>query len=197
MTKPAVMRIFFAVALSEELKDKVGKFINELKKKARTNAIRWSKPANLHITLQFLAEVQTAHLPSLLDKVKLALVDNKHPLSIKLSNINLLPDPHRPRVIVLDISPQQELAELSKLIGQGIQAANYPIEDRPFRGHLTLGRIKHAHGVNLAFLSEVELLQEIIEVGEVTLYRSEPQPEGSHYTILEQVNLTKTQGTLA
>lgn len=190
MTLPAVIRIFFAIDLPPLTKEKIGSFIVALKKKSKSNAIRWSKPENLHITLQFLAEVRSEHVSLLVEKVKAELVDwSKNPKLI-LGALHLFPNPYRPRVIVLDIAPQDELALLSKTIGKGIQSAQYEIENRPFRAHLTLGRIKCPQNVNLGFLSECPpQLTEQIEVNEIVLFRSEPQPEGSAYTVLEKINL--------
>ena len=168
MTLPPVIRIFFAIDLPESMKERLGNFINTLKKKSKSHAIRWTKPENLHITLQFLAEVQTEHLAALIENVR-AEIDEKMTLpTLTMGTLHLFPNPYRPRVIVLDLTPQEELKMLSGLIGHGIKATHYAIETRPFRGHLTLGRIKHTHGVNLAFLSECKLEDdEAIKVEEI------------------------------
>lgn len=190
MTLPAVIRIFFAIDLPALTKEKIGSFIVALKKKSKSNAIRWSRPENLHITLQFLAEVRSEHVSLLTDKVRAELAGwSKHPV-LTLGALQLFPNPYRPRVIVLDIAPQDELVELSKTVGKGIQSAQYEIENRPFRAHLTLGRIKYPQNIDLSFISEFPPQRaEQIVVNEVVLFRSEPQPEGSVYTILEKINL--------
>ena len=66
MTLPPVIRIFFAVELSLDIKQKLAGLITILKKKSKTNAIRWTMPENLHITLQFLKEVRSEHLEQLI-----------------------------------------------------------------------------------------------------------------------------------
>ena len=112
-------------------------------------------------------------------------------LAIQFGSVKLFPSPYRPRVIVLDVVPQEQLAELARRIGQGILATNYEIDDRPFRAHLTIGRIKHPHGLNLSFLSEFSNPNiEHVQVNEVVLFRSEPQEDGSMYTILEKLSLS-------
>lgn len=190
MTLPAVIRIFFAIDLPPAAKETLGGLIASLKKKSRSNAIRWSKPENLHITLQFLAEVRSEHLAVLIDRVRSEMEGVVSHTALTLGALRLFPSPYRPRVIVLDIASQTELAELSKIIGKGIQAAHYEVENRPFRAHLTLGRIKYPQNVDLNFLSEFTRAPfEKIEVSEVVLFRSEPQPEGSHYTIMEKIVL--------
>ncbi len=190
MSVPAVSRIFFAVDLPESIKDKVNQFINVMKKKAKKNGIRWTRTENLHITLQFLAEFKTEHLDNLIANVRAEIEGIIAATTFRLGEIELLPSPFRPRVIVLGIENQENLAVLSKLIGHGIQATNYTVEDRPFRAHLTLGRIKHVHNPHLKFLTEVGRpdVDEVM-VDEVVLFRSDPQPDGSRYLVLERIDL--------
>lgn len=186
MTLPAVIRIFFAIDLPPFAKEKIGGFIVALKKKAKSNAIRWSKPDNLHITLQFLAEVRSEHLPRLIDSVRTEMKGIATSKRITFGSLHVFPNPYRPRVIVLDITPQEALAELSAIIGQGITKADYAIENRPFKAHLTLGRIKNPQHIDLSFLSQPPaLIVDPLDVQEVVLFRSEPQPEGSTYTVIE------------
>lgn len=188
MTLPPVVRVFFAVELPANAKDELTGFIGQLKKRSKANPIRWSRPENLHVTLQFLAEVRSQHIPELIENVKANIAEAVKHTKMKIGGIILFPNPFRPRVIVLDITPQDELAALSALIGQGIVKSSYAIEDRPFRGHLTIGRIKQPQGVDLRFLSEFKAPEiDEIEIGEVVLYRSEPQSEGSQYTVLERI----------
>lgn len=190
MTLPSIVRVFFAVPLPERIKDQLNPFISVLKKRSKTNAIRWTKPENLHITLQFLPEVRAQDLAMLLDEVRAQVKKATKNIEFKFGSLHVFPNPYRPRVIVLDLVPQEELVALSQLIGKGIQAAKYEIEDRPFRGHLTLGRIKQPKGVRLDFLSYLTLPDiEMIRVNEVILFRSEPQKEGSVYTPLERVEI--------
>lgn len=190
MTLPPVIRIFFAIDLSDLAKEKVGKYINMLKRKSKSNAIRWTKAENLHITLQFLAEVQSEHLSTLIEHVRAKVQGKIEKTTLEFGELHLFPNPYRPRVIVLEILPQDKLRMLSGFIGEGIKILHYELESRPFRAHLTLGRIKHAHGVHLEFLSEFKTPQlEKMEVSEVILFRSDPKPEGSQYTVIEKIAL--------
>lgn len=189
MTIPPVIRIFFAIDLPLPAKEKLGTFINLLKKTAKTNAIRWTKPENLHITLQFLAEVKTEHLTTLIDNVKEKISGITKQAQFNITDLHLFPNPYRPRVIVLNLLPQEELAFISAMIGEGIEVTKYEKEKRPFRAHLTLGRLKRTK-INLNFLKEA-LLPDIepIHVEEIILFRSEPEPEGSKYTIIDRIKL--------
>lgn len=190
MTLPAVIRIFFAIDLPPLAKEQLAMFVESLKKKLKSNAIRWSKPENLHITLQFLAEVKTEHLDALQKNVRAHLKDAAPISAIQIGAIHLFPSPFRPRVIVCEITPQEELRMLAKLIGDGILATPYEIDERPFRAHLTLGRIKQPKVINPNFLNDVSPPNlEKIEIREIILFRSEPQADGSKYTILDKIPL--------
>ncbi len=190
MTLPPVIRVFFAIDLPAAVREKISLFIVALKKKSKSHAIRWTRPQNLHVTLQFLAEVKTEDLPVLINKVRGEIVGAFAEASINFGNLRLFPNPYRPRVIVMDVVPQEKLANLSQFIGNSIQSLGYEIDVRPFRGHLTLGRIKHTRGVHLDFLSEVEKpVFEEFALTEVVLFRSEPLPEGSKYSALERIIL--------
>ena len=190
MTLPPVARVFFAIDLPQSAKEKLGSFISLLKKKSKSQAIRWTKPENLHITLQFLAEVKTEDIPAMINNVRAKIAGVIDHAPILLGTPHVFPNPYRPRVIVLDVTPQTDLATLSGLIGHGIKITNYDIEDRPFRAHLTLGRIKQPKEVDLSFLAEAGAPQiEKIEVNEVVLFRSDPLPEGSTYSALERITL--------
>lgn len=193
MTLPTLIRVFFAIDLSLTTKTKLECYIHLLKKKSRTHSIRWTKPTNFHITLQFLANIHSEHLSEIYNCVYDSIAEKKpNSILLTIGKPQLFPTPYRPRVIVLEIHPQKELAHLAALIGQGIKKANYETDPRPFRGHLTLGRIKHHQGVNLQFLSDIEPpLLEAERIEKIHLFRSEPADDGSQYTILDTISLTE------
>lgn len=190
MTKPLVMRVFFAVDLPSAVKETIGHLMMTFKKKSKSHAIRWTKPENLHITLQFLAEVKTEHVAQLVANVREKVAGQIKKSTFQFGVPQLFPTPYRPRVIVLDVTPQAHLAALSQLIGLGIKAAGYEIENRPYRAHVTLGRLKHVNGIPLGFLFDCPLpTLDGIPLDEIVLFQSEPKPDGSTYTPLERLKL--------
>ena len=190
MILPPVVRVFFAIDLSDNIKARLADYLDSLKKISKNKHIRWSKPENLHITLQFLAEVEGSHIDAMIKQVQAELAAVIKPFHISLRSIHLYPDPHRPRVLVVDVIPQAALTQLSALIGNGIKKIGYEIESRPFRAHMTIGRIKTAQMNSLNFLADVEppMVGEI-DIDEVVLFQSEPHPEGSRYIPLQRIAL--------
>lgn len=190
MTFPPVIRVFFAIDLPQTIKENVSEFIETLKKRYRSKNIRWTKITNLHITLHFLQALHTERLQKLITQVQEGMHECS-PFTFTLDSLRLYPNPYRPRVIVVEIKPQDELKHLVQLMGTGISAMGYEVETRPFRGHLTLGRIKNPRSVHLDFLADYPLPKDVIHVSEVILFRSEPTPEGSTYTQIATLPLTQ------
>lgn len=195
MTLPELIRVFFAVNLNDHQKKCLREWMASLKVAAKSKNLRWTKSTNLHITLQFMPAVRTMDLPRLIQNTEKEIASIKTKIEFELGEIRLFPSPYHPRNMVLNLTPQVELAALSAAIGRGILATNYPIETRPFQGHVTLCRIKQPNLVNLDFLSKATL-PDIgkIKVSEVILYRSEPQAEGSVYTPLSSIALMSSRG---
>lgn len=191
MTVPPLIRIFFAIDPPGSVKEQIGRYISSLKKASKAHAIRWSRVDHLHITLQFLPEVQEVHLERLVNAVR-ANLQKATALTLSFTKPYLFPSPYRPRVIALDVAPEAALLHLANVIGQGIEVAHYAVEQRPFHAHLTLGRIKHPEHFDSHFLSAIKQdIEEQFAIDEIVLFRSDPKPEGSQYTVLERMGLTK------
>ncbi len=191
MTLPSVIRIFFAIDLPDATKEKLHDYTVALKRKAKSHAIRWAKPEQLHITLQFLAEINAQDVDKLITAVHHALQTHHEPLTITFDSLRLFPNAYRPRVIALNVAAKTNLAELAHLVGEGIRAANYAIEKKPFCGHLTLGRIKQPQHTDTHFLAEVPLPDiAAFAISEVVLFRSESDAQGSLYTVIARMPLS-------
>jgi 2'-5' RNA ligase len=108
------------------------------------------------------------------------------PMSFQLGELGVFPDYQHPRVIWIglmgDISP---LEALQRRLDQQFQTIGFPGEDRPFRAHLTLGRVKTAKGpIGLSqSVGEIRMVGSF-KVGDLSLFRSQLTPQGACYTKL-------------
>lgn len=181
------LRLFFAIDIPEVIKRNVSDLIRSLQTKYQKAPIRWVNVNHLHVTLQFLESVKIEDVPKLMEQARIELKD-KRSVHIKLEEIELFPNAYKPRVISLKVEPHLVLATLAKHLGLAITKVGYPIEKRPFRGHLTLGRIKE---MRKPLMLESYSLPPIpsFRANTVTLYQSEPTAEGSHYYPLDRIAL--------
>mgnify|MGYP003403773538 CR=1 FL=1 len=191
MTIPPRVRVFFALSIPDTVKTSMEKLMGDIKKVTRHHAIRWTTLDNLHITLQFIGEMQVEHVPLLLENVSERLKKGVTLPALTFGKLNLFPSPFRPRVIVLEMGAHPELATLAKTIGDGIEATSYPVEKRLFRAHMTLGRIKQPKSLNMNFINMIKVPELTpLNVEEIVLFRSDPHPDGSHYTEISRLALT-------
>jgi 2'-5' RNA ligase len=152
-------------------------------------------PQNIHLTLHFLGEVETAALGqtgAIVESVAGAIP----PFSLTLGGLGCFPNFWRPRVLWVGLPEAvAPLNLLHRRLGQRLQTEiGFSPENRPFAPHLTLGRVKNGlparHLTQLGQLIEREQAQVAIlaqmPVTGVCLIKSELKPGGAVYTILRQ-----------
>lgn len=183
------LRVFFAIELPLAIKKKIDNdIISPLKKNFPKKTLRWTKPDHLHVTLQFLAALKPEDAETLIKNVN-SLLNNAKMFHLLFGQVTLFPTPYQPRIISLAVGPNDRLSDLSKQIGEAISALDYPIETRPFRGHLTLGRFIR-NNVKRISLKTIELPTiEHLLITELTLFKSEPTKAGSKYVSLARIPL--------
>lgn len=186
------IRAFFAISLPGSVQKRIWDILEPVRKLTSAHFIRWTKPEHLHITLQFLQKLEADHISSLIEGVRNVLQGTGE-FQLDLGTLEWFPTPKRPRLISLSVGPQDLLRDLSVVIGQVIGELNYPVESRPFRGHLTVGRV-----VN--YSSELQQLLQMtlpsippVPIDELYLIESKPDQDGSNYLPLAQFNLIRNR----
>lgn len=179
-----LIRAFFAIDLPDDTKQSIRIITQDLVKRFANNEVRWVEPSLLHITLQFLEKMDMNTVDSLLQNTQQALNKFK-PFELTLGAPELFPTPRHPHIISMPVGPQIKLVEISHAIGSAMAATHYKIEEHPFRGHLTLGRLHIP--ITLPSISFPPL--EKITVNEIILYQSKTFSTGSRYTALGKIKL--------
>jgi RNA 2',3'-cyclic 3'-phosphodiesterase len=182
-------RIFIAVKV--DAGETLLKMISSLKSGLGNESIKWTNPDNIHITLVFLGDTEE-------EKIKIinAMLKEKcegfgsFELIIKGSGVfKNLSDP---RIIWTGIEPSEKLMQLNDFIKNGLKDSGTEIEDRPFKPHLTLGRIKYIKDkVVLKTLIDKYQNTEIqrVPVNEVIIYESILLQSGPVYIPLSKFKL--------
>ncbi|WP_162262416.1 RNA 2',3'-cyclic phosphodiesterase [Legionella brunensis] len=147
-------RVFFAINFPKKIQLILKDTLNILQQSIQEK-IHWTSFYNLHITLGFLGNIQSEHIPQLIEHTKLQL-GNCESFSLQLEKIQLFPSTKKPRIISFSTTPNDQLKEIVDCIRQAILATGYSTETRAFRGHLTLGRLRGAH-VQGKLLEEIQL----------------------------------------
>ncbi|MEZ5355687.1 MAG: RNA 2',3'-cyclic phosphodiesterase [Bryobacteraceae bacterium] len=176
------MRLFTGIDLPEQQTDLLTRLLDTLRPSA---AVRWSKPANLHVTTKFVGEWPEGRLPEL--NAALGGMETREPFSIALSGLGWFPNPHQPRIFWAAVRGGEPLANLAAATERALEPVGVPVESRPYTPHLTLARVPA--GAAVAGLRRAVAELESTDFGTWTatgqvLYLSEPAAGGSHYSPL-------------
>jgi 2'-5' RNA ligase len=190
VTGDGAIRAFFAVELGSDARRAAAAVARHLREDAGGDGVRWVRPEALHVTLRFLGEIDPARVAPLARRAADELAPLL-PFALHLGPAALFPSPRRPRVVALELEPAAALAELAAAVERAVVAEGFAAEERPFRAHLTLGRVRDARsrGGRLPTVAALRVPAVEFAVEEAVLFRSELSPTGSRYTPLERVPL--------
>ena len=185
--KESLTRCFIAVAIPEGIKNQLSGLQSKLKH-ARAD-VKWTRPNSIHITLRFLGYMTDDGLAKT-NEAMAETVKNFAPFEVEVKGSGTFPERGRPRVIWVGLKKgEPELTDIFKKLEQELIKRGLGEADKPFKGHLTLGRIKT--GKNIEKL--VEYLEKeggisfgAFEAGSICLFRSQLHPEGAIYTVLKE-----------
>lgn len=138
------------------------------------NLIRLTPPAQLHLTLKFLGDVERDALPKLEECISSAC-GNFASLTLRLDRTGVFPDRGPARVLWVAWTGEG-LFELQRAIEKNLSAIGFCPEERPFAPHITVARVgrnlpSEAHEVWLSrtlptassTIHSVELMQSVLE----------------------------------
>ncbi len=186
------IRTFIAVELPEEIHDKLQQIQNDFR--ASMPDVRWTKPGNIHLTLKFLGDVQLSRI----DRITNSLMDiggRFSPFTMSLASMGAFPNPRKPRIVWVGVEKGADmLVEIANSIEASMKPLGFPKEKRPFRPHLTVGRIRRLK--NPGAMTKALEQSQVGELGKfavekISFIRSQLDPAGSIYTTLVEVPLGK------
>ncbi len=183
-------RIFIAVELDPALHQHVVEAQRRLE--AAGARIRWIKPGNLHFTLRFLGEITPAQV-ALAKIASREAVAGIRPFAIALTHLGAFPSLQRPQVVWIGVGDgAQALEALAQRLDDRLAHHRFPLEDRTFRPHLTLARVRDARqwgDVVRALTQHAELPVGSQEVRTISVMESHLTPDGPIYARVEEVSL--------
>jgi 2'-5' RNA ligase len=185
---PDHYRTFAAIELPGDIRDRIQQHINQLKSRVPECNPGWTRVDNIHLTIKFFGNVDTNKISTICDAATRALT-NFPRFKIAVGGTGAFPKPGQPRVLWIGIEDLgNHLAELQRKFENECAVAGFPKEDRAFRPHLTIARLKKPEGARRLAEVNNELGFEAMElnVSELVVFRSELSSEGSKYTVLSR-----------
>ncbi|MGK9368947.1 RNA 2',3'-cyclic phosphodiesterase [Melioribacter sp. Ez-97] len=181
------IRTFIALDLPESILDS----IIELRDSFFENEsdLKWEAKNKLHITLKFLGDTDENLIPDVSRSIA-ELVERYSPFSLKISKAGLFYRNGKPAILYLDFLENEDLLRFQEEIENSMESFGYKKENRKFKTHLTLLRIKNDRHLNrIKNFTKLDInLPEFIS-DKVTLYKSILKPTGSVYQPIESFKL--------
>jgi 2'-5' RNA ligase len=180
---PETHRLFVGLTLPSEVQAALGAMDPHLR------GLRWLPAAQLHLTLSFLGDVETASLDTLKDKLGAVHVP---PFFLPLQGIGAFNSRGRPSVVWVGVGKgHPHLFALHKHVQDAVLQAGLEADLRPFHPHVTVGRVLDLSKQALQpFLKQhAEDDFGMFHVDSFTLFSSRLRPDGATYTPLLEVNL--------
>ncbi|MCE2503639.1 MAG: RNA 2',3'-cyclic phosphodiesterase [Chlorobi bacterium] len=193
-SREPVHRCFYGITFPHAVNVAVSGLIANLERHDH-GAVRWTPPANLHLTLRFLGELERRRF----SEARQVMIDATlpPPFTLGFGPTNAFPSLRKPRVLVLDLEERADtslnaLQALQTLTESFARALGLEPEERSFRPHLTLGRVRRGEELSLGLRKVLETMTVDIpdaKVDQLLLIESKMSREGAKYRIVEKREL--------
>ena len=180
------IRAFIAVRVDAEVERAIAELVAQLR--SHGDGVKWTSPANLHLTLKFLGPAVAAEKIRLLEPELLKIAGATEAFDLEASGIGGFPDLKRPQVLWVGLRGDA-LRNLAARVEEACARFGFERERRAFNGHLTIGRLKRAR-LQSDTRGRVEAVMErnfgSSTIREMTLYRSITASAGPIYEALSK-----------
>lgn len=170
-------RLFVAIDLPETIRQQLASLQTNIA------GARWVKPAQMHLTMRFIGEVDEAAAQAV--SAALASVHSTG-FAVRLSGVGCFPPRRAPRVLWVGIEKNPSLHQLYEAIELTLRQTGLAPETRPFAAHITLARLKDApiEPVQRFIEANSAFAAEAFPVREFRLYSSTLERQGAIYKVV-------------
>jgi len=186
------MRAFIAI----ELPQNITSFLTEAQKALQKSQadVKWIARENLHLTLKFLNDISEEEENKIIDIIK-TTAQQYAIFKTALQDLGAFPNEKNLRIIWAGLDNQEQFRKIAKGLEERINKLGIPEEERSFKAHITIGRVKS--NKNLGALSEIlsknaglfKNSDTAFEIQKITLFKSTLLKDGPLYERLYEANL--------
>ncbi|EME69386.1 2'-5' RNA ligase [Paramagnetospirillum caucaseum] len=177
-----MIRLFVGIGFDDDLTARIAALQQGLP------GARWIAPANLHLTLRFIGEVDEEVAEEIHHGLKTLA---EPPFALTLSGLGLFGDRHQAHTLWLGVERSAALSRLAARVdGAVVQAGGRP-EPRRFNPHVTLARLKDTPPGRIQDFMDATgpFREDHLAVERFTLFRSTLGRQGAQYDALEHYPL--------
>jgi len=191
------MRCFIALPVSAEVKAEAAKIQAKIVRENQSATVKWTEPENFHLTLKFLGEISEAEAESV-KNILTELAGRHRAFSCGLKRFSGFPNLKQPNVLVVELEGgEKEGGELRQDLDAAMTSAGFVFEDdKPWRPHLTLGRVKDGARLiggqtYLSGLEKISVAPISWTIDNLEFFKSALTPAGPKYDKIGEWGLKK------
>ncbi len=172
------MRLFAAIPLPEDIQTDLAAVCTGLA------GIRWVSEEQLHLTLHFLGdECDAEEIEQALEGIESA------PFPVEINGLGRFLH-NRGGAIWAGVTASTALADLHAQIGGRLRNTSAKLEKRPFRPHITLGRIKNASESRIQDYLQFHSVKAEFAAESFCLFESRLRPDGPVHIVRREYEFT-------
>jgi len=179
------IRVFIAVEIDDQIKQKISKLISVFKKSGAD--AKWADENQMHLTLKFLGNINKDNVQKISGAMS-SISNNFKSFTVGFSAIGAFPDTSRPRVIWLGIDKgAEDLKILNDEIESSLEKLGFAKESRNFEPHLTLARIRSSKNISnlMKLIGETNCgIKDETRIDKLTLFQSSLNSKGAVYSVI-------------
>lgn len=171
------MRLFVAIELPDDVKQQIAARVAAVQDQLPTAS--WGKPETYHVTLAFIGTQEGSVVGAIESQLQSHVRGGR--FNVEVRGAGFFPNAKRARVAWVGLAPAEPLARLATQVREALRRVNVPFDEKPFKPHLTIARLKAPWQ-----LVDTELLVKAFDdldagfdVHEVTLFASQLSPKGA------------------
>ncbi len=180
-----MIRLFIALNIPDEVKEKLIVIRDAVQS---SKNLKWEPNEKLHLTLKFIGEVNDELLSQIVDE--LYFTENYSVINCSIYKFDFFFRNKKPSILWAGLKTDESLLKLVDEINIRLKKFSIPVEDKKFKSHLTLMRIKNDPGINFVNNFKNFTFEPILfTANSVSLFKSELHPSGSKYFELKNYKL--------
>ncbi|AKL96850.1 3'-5' RNA ligase LigT [Clostridium aceticum] len=179
------MRLFIGIDLPDKMKQNLFQLQSELRGYGVKGS--WKAIENLHITLEFLGELESDAIPILTNSLS-KVTSNHKPFNLSIKGLGAFPSLKKPNILWSALEENLILLHhLRDELHTELIKSGYNLEERPFKPHITLVSRPKLEAVDLAEFHTKKIGE--FTVKDVVLFESRHIKGKLTYIDLFRVNL--------
>ncbi len=182
-------RLFIALIIPDPVLDKIINIRDEIY--SGNHFIKWEPKEKLHVTLKFLGNVNKGLINSLSGELSL-IANSQTPINLEFEKFGLFYRKKIPRILWAGFKYNKNLVNLNFKINSSLIKFGFEPEERKFKPHITLLRLKGKEDFRrINKFLEYRLPDLSFTADQIALVKSELSRDGSKYSIVKSFKLNK------